>query len=43
MTLGPEASGQHRVLTGLRDGERVVLAPAPTLADGQAVKPAEDK
>jgi len=43
VTLGPDASGQHRVLTGLHVGERVVLAPAPTLADGQAVKPREDK
>jgi len=43
VTLGPDASGQHRVLTGLHVGERVVLAPAPTLADGQAVKPAEDR
>ena len=43
VTLGPDASGQRRVLSGLRDGERVVLAPAPTLADGQSVKPAEDQ
>ena len=38
VTLGPDVSGQRRVLSGLRDGERVVLAPPPTLADGQAVK-----
>ncbi len=37
VTLGPDVSGQRRVLSGLRDGERVVLAPPPTLADGQAV------
>jgi RND family efflux transporter MFP subunit len=43
VTLGPDVSGQRRVLSGLRDGERVVLAPPPTLADGQAVKPAESK
>jgi RND family efflux transporter MFP subunit len=43
VTLGPDVSGQRRVLSGLRDGERVVLAPPPTLADGQAVKPAEGK
>jgi RND family efflux transporter MFP subunit len=43
VTLGPDVSGQRRVQSGLRDGERVVLAPPPTLADGQAVKPAEGK
>jgi RND family efflux transporter MFP subunit len=43
VTLGPDVSGQRRVLSGLRDGERVVLAPPPTLADGQAVKVAEPK
>ncbi|MGH7364919.1 MAG: efflux RND transporter periplasmic adaptor subunit, partial [Candidatus Rokuibacteriota bacterium] len=40
VTLGPDVSGQRRVLSGLRDGERVVLAPPPTLTDGQAVQPA---
>jgi RND family efflux transporter MFP subunit len=43
VTLGPDLSGQRRVLSGLRDGERVVLAPPPTLADGQAVKLAEPR
>jgi RND family efflux transporter MFP subunit len=43
VTLGPDASGQRRVLSGLRDGERVVLAPPPSLADGQAVTPAGDR
>jgi len=43
VTLGPDVSGQRRVLSGLRDGERVVLAPPPTLADGQAVKTAEPR
>jgi RND family efflux transporter MFP subunit len=43
VTLGPDASGQRRVLSGLREGERVVLAPPATLADGEAVKPAEGK
>jgi RND family efflux transporter MFP subunit len=43
VTLGPDVSGQRRVLHGLRDGERVVLAPPPTLNDGQAVRPAESK
>ncbi|HSE04477.1 MAG TPA: efflux RND transporter periplasmic adaptor subunit [Methylomirabilota bacterium] len=41
VTLGPDVSGQRRVLSGLRDGERVVLAPPPALVNGQAVKPAE--
>jgi RND family efflux transporter MFP subunit len=43
VTLGPDVSGQRRVLSGLRDGERVVLAPPPTLADGQTVQPVEAK
>ncbi|HSB42547.1 MAG TPA: efflux RND transporter periplasmic adaptor subunit, partial [Methylomirabilota bacterium] len=43
VTLGPDGSGQRRVLSGLREGERVVLAPPATLADGQAVKPAEGR
>jgi RND family efflux transporter MFP subunit len=43
VTLGPDVSGQRRVLSGLRDGERVVLAPPPALADGQAVKTAEPR
>ncbi|HVC64379.1 MAG TPA: efflux RND transporter periplasmic adaptor subunit [Candidatus Dormibacteraeota bacterium] len=43
VTLGPDDSGQRRVQSGLRDGERVVLAPPPTLADGQTVKLAESK
>ena len=43
VTLGPDVSGQRRVLSGLRDGERVVLAPPPALADGQAVKTTEPR
>ena len=43
VTLGLDVSGQRRVLSGLRDGERVVLAPPPDLADGQAVKVGEGK
>jgi RND family efflux transporter MFP subunit len=43
VTLGPDVSGQRRVLSGLRDGERVVLAPPPTLTDGQSVKPADPR
>ncbi|HKA63219.1 MAG TPA: efflux RND transporter periplasmic adaptor subunit, partial [Methylomirabilota bacterium] len=43
VTLGPDMGGQRRVVSGLRDGERVVLSPAATLRDGQAVKPAEGK
>jgi multidrug efflux pump subunit AcrA (membrane-fusion protein) len=43
VTLGPDVAGQRRVLSGLRDGERVVVAPPPTLVDGQAVKPAEPR
>jgi RND family efflux transporter MFP subunit len=43
VTLGPDTGSSRRVLSGLRDGERVVLAPPPTLQDGQAVKPAEGR
>jgi multidrug efflux pump subunit AcrA (membrane-fusion protein) len=43
VTLGPDTAGQRRVLSGLRDGERVVVAAPPSLKDGQAVKPAEGK
>ncbi len=43
VTLGPDSSGQRRVLSGLRDGERVVLAAPAALQDGQAVKPADSK
>jgi RND family efflux transporter MFP subunit len=43
VTLGPDMAGQRRVVSGLRDGERIVLAPPPTLRDGQAVKPADGK
>jgi RND family efflux transporter MFP subunit len=43
VTLGPDVGGQRRVVSGLRDGERVVLSPAASLRDGQAVKPAEGK
>jgi RND family efflux transporter MFP subunit len=38
VTLGPDTAGQRRVVSGLREGERVVLAPPPGLEDGQAVR-----
>jgi RND family efflux transporter MFP subunit len=38
VTLGPDVAGQRRVVSGLREGERVVLAPPPGLADGRAVR-----
>jgi RND family efflux transporter MFP subunit len=41
VTLGPDTAGQRRVLSGVRDGEHVVLAPPPSLKDGQAVTAAE--
>ncbi len=41
VTLGPEAAGQRQVLSGVRDGERVVLAAPPTLKDGQSVTTAD--
>jgi hypothetical protein len=43
VTLGADVAGQRRVVSGLGDGERVVLAPPPSLRDGQAVAPAERK
>ena len=41
VTLGGSMSGNRLVLSGVRDGERVVLAPPASLQDGEAVKPAE--
>jgi RND family efflux transporter MFP subunit len=41
VTLGSTAGGQRQVLSGLRDGERVVLSPPPSLEDGVSVKLAE--
>jgi RND family efflux transporter MFP subunit len=38
VTLGPDQSGNRRVLTGVRDGEQVVLSPPERLKDGDAVK-----
>ena len=41
VTVGDTVSGARRVLTGLRDGERVVLSPPDSLKHGDAVKLAE--
>ncbi len=41
VTLGPEVGGQRHVVSGLRDGERVVLFPPASLEDGAAVRLAE--
>jgi RND family efflux transporter MFP subunit len=41
VTLGVESGGQRQVLNGLRDGERVVVSPPPSLRDGHAVRLAE--
>jgi RND family efflux transporter MFP subunit len=41
VTLGPETAGQRQVLSGVRDGERVVLAAPPSLKDGQSVTAAD--
>jgi RND family efflux transporter MFP subunit len=38
VTLGGNAGGSRQVLGGLRDGERVVLSPPPSLKDGAVVK-----
>jgi RND family efflux transporter MFP subunit len=37
VTLGEERDGQREVLSGLKAGERIILAPAPLLADGGRV------
>jgi HlyD family secretion protein len=42
VTLGETISGHRQVLSGLRDGERVVLSPPESLQDGQPVKPTEN-
>jgi RND family efflux transporter MFP subunit len=41
VTLGPETAGHRQVLSGIRDGERVVLAAPPSLKDGQSVTTAD--
>jgi RND family efflux transporter MFP subunit len=38
VTLGQSAGGERHVLTGLREGERVVLSPPESLRDGDAVR-----
>jgi RND family efflux transporter MFP subunit len=38
VTLGQDLGGQRHVLAGLREGERVVLSPPPSLADGDRVR-----
>jgi multidrug efflux pump subunit AcrA (membrane-fusion protein) len=41
VTLGESLGPSRQVLSGLREGERVVLAPPESLRDGDAVKLAE--
>jgi RND family efflux transporter MFP subunit len=41
VTLGQAVGAEREVVAGLRAGERVVVAPAPTLKDGDAVRVAE--
>jgi RND family efflux transporter MFP subunit len=41
VTLGQAVGADREVVSGLRPGERVVLAPAATLKDGDAVRVAE--
>ena len=42
VTLGETISEHRQVLSGLRDGERVVLSPPASLQDGQSVQLAEN-
>jgi RND family efflux transporter MFP subunit len=39
VTLGQKVASERQVLSGLRAGERVVVSPPESLADGDAVKP----
>ncbi len=41
VTLGQAVGAEREILAGLRAGERVVVAPPPTLKDGDAVRVAE--
>jgi RND family efflux transporter MFP subunit len=41
VTLGPALGGNRHVLTGVRDGERVVVSPPASLDDGDRVTVAE--
>jgi RND family efflux transporter MFP subunit len=41
VTLGQAVGAEREVLTGLQPGERVVVAPPPSLKDGDAVRVAE--
>jgi len=41
VTLGRDVGAQRQVLSGLRDGEHVVLSPPPSLRDGDAVRGTE--
>ena len=42
VTLGETIAGHRQVLSGLRDGERVVLSPPESLQDGQSVQLADN-
>ena len=41
VTLGAESGGQRQVLSGIRDGERVVISPPTSLGDGDRVRLAD--
>jgi multidrug efflux pump subunit AcrA (membrane-fusion protein) len=43
VTLGRSVGAEREILTGLRAGERVVVAPPPSLEDGDAVRVAEGR
>ena len=41
MTLGKNVGASRHVMTGVREGERVVLSPPASLKDGDRVRLAE--
>jgi RND family efflux transporter MFP subunit len=43
VTLGADSGGQRQVLSGVRDGERVIVSPPPSLRDGDPVRIAEGR
>jgi multidrug efflux pump subunit AcrA (membrane-fusion protein) len=43
VVLGPAAGADRQILSGIREGERVVLSPPESLRDGDRITLAEDR